>query len=539
MPKNQNNNSEISPDIDNALKTDNFLDKLYLKNTFFFVFGFILIILISSFFTGIAAIIDTFIFTLIILFFFWMFKKSKIHRKIFSLIIGTLYCIFLFSFMYFSKIQTNFPVIILSVPIIFYFLYDTKDSLISGIIFILIFWGLFLTTNFFGGIKTKLLILDTAMYSAILIGFYFYKNNIMLYYDFITNYFKEEKIKIRIERKLFEFSLHQMRTSLNNLCVYQELVINNENKNELEKYKKDTLDSLTASLSLIENISNEAKSKHEKYSLSNIIEKIAGFYELQYANIFFRNTKVINLTLSDAYKQNIFLKILFILLDTIKNSLSDKKIHINVDFKPEGNQYVLLLYVDNLLEQEFYSKENKLNLKVLNELMEQMLAKFDSESSHSNEIILKCFFEKDLFLDIEEKEAEAENEEENGIKISRLLIADDDDINQKILQIGFQKYFQEIDIASNGAEVLQFLTQKKYDLLLMDLQMPKINGIEAIGKIREMEKITGQHIQIIGISANALIYNKEEIINFGFDDFFIKPFKIKEIYKSFTNLIKI
>lgn len=98
-------------------------------------------------------------------------------------------------------------------------------------------------------------------------------------------------------------------------------------------------------------------------------------------------------------------------------------------------------------------------------------------------------------------------------------------------------FFHKIEIAINGEEVISKIKEKKFDAIIMDIEMPKMNGIEAIKEIRNLEKEKINHIPIIAITAHSLIYNEKDILKFGFDAFFIKPFKIKDIYHKTIEII--
>jgi CheY-like chemotaxis protein len=226
-----------------------------------------------------------------------------------------------------------------------------------------------------------------------------------------------------------------------------------------------------------------------------------------------------------------------LIIDTICKNTFDKKTYVYFDYSEQEETFTLSLSIDkNLSINNFESDDNKIIFRILSNLLDEFKAKFKYDNS-SNSVRFEIEFSKDILVkeNTEIIQKPAENETKNE-KTFSLLIAEDDEINQKIYTMGFQKYFDKIDIAANGVDVINFLSEKRYDLLLMDLQMPKLNGIETIIKIREMEKLTGQHLIVIGISANVLIYNKEEIINFGYDDYFVKPFKIKNIFDTFIEL---
>ena len=156
-------------------------------------------------------------------------------------------------------------------------------------------------------------------------------------------------------------------------------------------------------------------------------------------------------------------------------------------------------------------------------------------SDDDGEMIKKNFTVKTPFVKQDIENAEKKMNQNNKFDL-KILLAEDDIINQKIYILGFSKFFNNIDVAANGEEVLSMLDNNNYSAIIMDLQMPKLNGIETVEKIRLNER-QNKHVPIIAITANTIIYNKQDILRFGFDDYFIKPFRIKDVYSKITEII--
>lgn len=118
-----------------------------------------------------------------------------------------------------------------------------------------------------------------------------------------------------------------------------------------------------------------------------------------------------------------------------------------------------------------------------------------------------------------------------------VLLVEDNLINQKITFLTLKPLVKSIDTANNGKEALDKIARTQYDIILMDVQMPVMNGLIASEKIRALEKSTGSHIPIIAITANAMLGDKEKCISAGMDDYISKPFQpaalIEKIKKYF------
>jgi PAS domain S-box-containing protein len=108
----------------------------------------------------------------------------------------------------------------------------------------------------------------------------------------------------------------------------------------------------------------------------------------------------------------------------------------------------------------------------------------------------------------------------------RILLAEDNAVNQKVALQMLKRLGQSADVVTNGIEVLQALERQPYDVVLMDIQMPEMDGIDAAKKIRERWP---KRPKIIAITAYALEGDREKCIKAGMDDYIAKPIQIEEL----------
>lgn len=121
-----------------------------------------------------------------------------------------------------------------------------------------------------------------------------------------------------------------------------------------------------------------------------------------------------------------------------------------------------------------------------------------------------------------------------------VLIAEDNEANQELIKILLSKYGLTYDLAANGLEAVNLYKTKKYDLILMDEQMPVMDGNEAVQNIIKYEKERGlRHTPISALTANVIKGVKERGLKSGFDSFLGKPIVIKELERVFFNYLNV
>ncbi|RXQ97739.1 response regulator [Ancylomarina salipaludis] len=121
-----------------------------------------------------------------------------------------------------------------------------------------------------------------------------------------------------------------------------------------------------------------------------------------------------------------------------------------------------------------------------------------------------------------------------------ILVAEDNPINQKVAVLTLRQLGLTCDVAKNGLEALQMYKEKNYDIILMDMQMPVLDGINASEKIRNYEANMniGNTCYIIALTANVSYEDKQHCINSGMNNFICKPFKKEDLRAVISQGVK-
>jgi PAS domain S-box-containing protein len=118
----------------------------------------------------------------------------------------------------------------------------------------------------------------------------------------------------------------------------------------------------------------------------------------------------------------------------------------------------------------------------------------------------------------------------------KILLAEDNIVNQKVASRILEKRGHRITIADNGKEAVKAYEKETFDLILMDVQMPEMDGFEATKRIREIENETHKHIPIAAMTAHTMKGDKEKCLVAGMDAYISKPIRTKEMFNVIDNL---
>jgi CheY-like chemotaxis protein/HPt (histidine-containing phosphotransfer) domain-containing protein len=118
-----------------------------------------------------------------------------------------------------------------------------------------------------------------------------------------------------------------------------------------------------------------------------------------------------------------------------------------------------------------------------------------------------------------------------------ILVAEDTPFNQKFITRLLGRWGHTASIVGDGRKAVEAVSENRYDLILMDVQMPEMDGFEATARIRELEEKKGEHTPIIAMTAHAMKGDRERCLEAGMDDYVPKPISSDALLNAIRNLV--
>lgn len=391
----------------------------------------------------------------------------------------------------------------------------------------------------------------------------------------------EHKSQLKLKEEFIANLSHQIRTPLNNIMVISS-ILETTNVDERQRDMLDTIQASTNNLVTVvnsmANISDidikERNILNIPFNLSNTIGSTIRLFSTQNSS-----STVFNLKIDESAPKMLSgdtVKLKQVFLNIIENILKNKSsgrtiIDIRISKAKEGISNVELLfdiksnspillpvnekhnyYITN--ETSYSSASTQIYVELLDLTITQKLIENNggklsiSLTSDNASFTFPYTFNKFDPAELEKTEtiigvpAEKIQKEQFSSKVdlenANILLVEDNLINQKIVVLSLKKLVKNIEIANNGKEALDKFGISRFDLILMDIQMPIMNGIVTTKKIREIEASSNSHTPIIAITANALLGDKEECLSAGMDDYISKPFQIEVLIQKMKSLLK-
>lgn len=124
------------------------------------------------------------------------------------------------------------------------------------------------------------------------------------------------------------------------------------------------------------------------------------------------------------------------------------------------------------------------------------------------------------------------------VEMLKILLVEDNVLNQRIVLFSLKKFNHAVTIANNGLEAVEKFKEDNFDVILMDIMMPVMDGLEATTRIREEEdRIRAEkRTPIIALTANTMDNDRNKCLSYGMDEFLAKPFDIEKLKLVFNKL---
>jgi len=119
----------------------------------------------------------------------------------------------------------------------------------------------------------------------------------------------------------------------------------------------------------------------------------------------------------------------------------------------------------------------------------------------------------------------------------QILLAEDNAANRRLATINLEAWGHGVTVADNGEDALAAMETNQFDLVLMDMQMPRLSGLAAAAAIRQVEQKTGRRVPIIALTANATAAHRENCLKAGMDDFVTKPIRYHDLLAAMHRVV--
>jgi len=120
----------------------------------------------------------------------------------------------------------------------------------------------------------------------------------------------------------------------------------------------------------------------------------------------------------------------------------------------------------------------------------------------------------------------------------RILVAEDNDFNRDLLEHMLARLGLSAPMAVNGREALALLEREPFDLLLLDIHMPELDGFQVVGEIRERERTAGGHLPVIALTARSRKEDRERCLRAGMDEYLAKPFTAADLWAAIDRVLR-
>jgi PAS domain S-box-containing protein len=357
---------------------------------------------------------------------------------------------------------------------------------------------------------------------------------------------------------------HELRTPMNAVIGFSSLLLDDDLTQEHREYIEAIRKGGEAQLAIIDDILDYSRAErdkveleHQPFSLKRLIDESLEMVATQASKRGLNLSHTINYGTPDTIIGD-HGRLRQILVNLLSNSVkfTDKgDVSLSVSSKViKGNEYQISFLVKdtgigisqdkmNQLFQPFTQLERTLSRKrdgvglglaITKNLVELMGGKIWADSIPGQGTTFHVMIPAETIhgkqLDFGRMDSGIASESFPGLKPMRILVAEDNPSNQRVLVEMLKRLGYRADAVADGREVIQALERQDYDLVLMDIKMPEMDGITATQVIRKLQPENGP--KIIAITAFALEGDREKCLEAGMDDYIAKPVQIGELVEA-------
>lgn len=372
---------------------------------------------------------------------------------------------------------------------------------------------------------------------------------------------RELKVALEVKGNFLANMSHEIRTPLNAVLGFLHILKSNKDPSKSAKFI-DTIEKASKSLlQIIEDILDFSKIESGKISIEKIYFNPVEEFKIV-TDLFSENCSSKNINLNVIISKNIPdsiesdpLRIKQVLSNLISNSIkfteANKSIFVNISYenemlsvsvKDEGIGIAKNKFEDifEAFQQEDSSTTRKFGGTGLGlAISRQLINLLGGQLNVKSEVGIGSEFYFTIPAKAGEKIIKEVNITNDYIfNDLKILIAEDNNLNQELISIILDGKNIKYEIVNDGMEAIEKYKNNKYDLILMDENMPNMNGMEATQNILIYEKENNmKHTPIIAFTANAMSGDKEKFLNFGMDDYLSKPVNIKKLYEIIQQFV--